>query len=118
MELKIQGSIIKIDETQTFDSGFQKREFVIKTDDKYPQEIKFELLKDKCDIIDSYVMGQTIDVTFNIRGSEYNNKHYVQLQAWKIQPVNGSVTTPSPQQISNPSALGMGVSDEPDDLPF
>ena len=36
-ELEIKGKIIKIGEVQIFNSGFKKLEFVVKTDDKYPQ---------------------------------------------------------------------------------
>lgn len=39
---EMNGRICKIGEVQTFDSGFNKREFVVRTtDDMYPQEIKF-----------------------------------------------------------------------------
>ena len=48
-DFKESGTITYIGEVQTFDSGFQKREFVIQTYGDYPQDIKFELLKDNVD---------------------------------------------------------------------
>lgn len=74
---------VKFD-TQTFDSGFQKREFVVTTAEQYPQDIKLELVKDKCSILDSFQVGQELTVEYNLRGSEYNGKFYVNLQAWKV----------------------------------
>jgi hypothetical protein len=76
---------VKFD-TQTFDSGFQKREFVVTTAEQYPQDIKLELLKDKCSVLDSFQVGQELTVDFNLRGNEYNGKYYVSLQAWRVLP--------------------------------
>lgn len=81
---ELTGVIHSINETQTFASGFQKREFVITTEEKCPQEIKLEAVKDACGILDLYDDGDPITVSFNIRGNEYNGKHYVNLQAWKF----------------------------------
>ena len=85
MSLQISGEIIVIADTQSFASGFCKREFVIRTSEKYPQEIKMEAVKDGCDKLDAYSVGDMINVDFNIRGSEYNGKRYVSLAAWKLE---------------------------------
>jgi len=117
--MDIEGSIKLILEPQTFSSGFQKREFVITTKEQYPQDIKFELIKDRIDIIDAYKAGDVIKVHFNIRGNEYNGKYFVNLQAWRIEQ-------PSPAATEGPSMDDVGLPDEPpisdevveDDLPF
>jgi len=92
-----EGNIIAIDEIITFDSGFTKREFVIKTTDDgdYPQDIKFELVKDKTALIDKYSVGDKITVHFNVRGREWNEKYFVNLVAWKLegQAVSAGTTT-------------------------
>lgn len=83
---ELKGKIKLISDTQTFGSGFTKREFVITTpDDKYPQDIKFEVVKDKCSILDQFSSGQEVTVNFDVRGNEYNGKYYVNLSCWKIQ---------------------------------
>ena len=46
-ELKIIGTIKEIGELQTFDSGFVKREFILTTEEQYPQDVKFEAIKEK-----------------------------------------------------------------------
>ena len=104
-----EGTIIAIDDIITFDSGFTKREFVIKTTDDgdYPQDIKFELVKDKTALIDSYKIGDKIAVHLNIRGREWNQKYFVNLVAWKLE---GQETAPAA-----PQALSGG---ESQDIPF
>ena len=64
-------------EEQSLSSGFTKREFVLTTEEQYPQDIKFELIKDKTSAIDKFNVNDTIKVSFNLRGNEYNGKYYV-----------------------------------------
>jgi hypothetical protein len=45
MQYEIDGTLIEIMDAMTFPSGFVKREFVLRTDEMYPQEVKFELVK-------------------------------------------------------------------------
>ncbi len=106
------GKIKVIFDTQTFPSGFSKREFVVTTgDDNYPQDIKFEIIKDKCAWLDKYEAGQDITVHFDIRGNEYKDKYYVNLNCWKILAANGSDNS----QPAQPSS-GNEVEPSPDDL--
>lgn len=84
------GKIKVINDTQSFPSGFSKREFVVTTShDKYPQDLKFEVVKDKCQMLDSFTVGQDVQVSFDIRGNEYNGKYFVNLSCWKIQTAGG-----------------------------
>lgn len=75
------GKVTRILDAQTFSSGFTKREFIIQTDDKYPQSIKFECVKERLSLLDKVHDGDTVNVSFRIRGSEYNGKFFVNLQA-------------------------------------
>lgn len=86
MEYEIEGTIKAILDTQTFGSGFAKREFVVTTDEKYPQDVKLETIKEKVALLDKFSEGQRVKASFNIRGNEYKGKYYVNLQAWKIFP--------------------------------
>ena len=81
---QITGRLIIINETQTFPSGFCKREFVIETPGEYGQKIKLEAVKERCDAFDNIPLGSILTVDFNIRGNEYNGKYYVNLQSWKV----------------------------------
>lgn len=95
MNIEAKGKLIIIGETQSFPSGFTKREFVIETaHDKYPQKLKFEVTKDKCITLENLRIGQNVTVDFDVRGNEYNGKYYVNLQAWKIVAEDLGVTSP------------------------
>ncbi len=60
---KLEGVIKELSDVQTFDSGFCKREFVVTTqDEKYPQDIKLELLKDDVQKIERFSVGDIIEV--------------------------------------------------------
>jgi len=89
--MEITGTIKLIEETQTFDSGFTKRGFVVTTDDDYPQDLYMEFVKDKVSILDEYSAGNNVTVDINLRGREYNGKYYVNITAWKIKNM-GEVT--------------------------
>ena len=124
--MDLEGSIKVIFDTQTFNSGFQKREFVLTTKEQYPQDVKFELIKEKIDLIDPYKAGDSLKVHFNIRGNEYNGKYFVNLQAWRLEQLGGAAESTSagadpfadaPDPEPEPFASGGNTSAE-DDLPF
>ena len=104
------GTVKLIGETQTFGSGFTKREFVITTLGEYPDDIKFEVVKDKCDALNSVSVGQEIEVSFNIRGNEWGGKYYVNLQCWRFN-INSQAQAPQPGTMQQ-------AVDGQDDIPF
>ncbi len=120
------GTLKLIGDVQTFSSGFTKREFVVTTaHDKYPQDIKFEIVKDKCAQLDPFKVGQEVVVNFDIRGNEYNGKYYVNLSCWKIQPADGSAPatsrsapTAEPSAEPSPSDLRNENDWDDDSIPF
>lgn len=82
---ELSGTVKEIFEEQTFGSGFNKREFVVTTDaDKYPQEIKFECVKDKVEMVNKLKKGDKVKVSFDLRGREWQGKYFVNLNAWKV----------------------------------
>jgi hypothetical protein len=122
------GKIKVINETQSFPSGFSKREFVVTTaHDKFPQDLKFEIVKDKCPLLDAFEVGQDVQVSFDIRGNEYNGKYFVNLSCWKIQAANGGEPSRAPREpsreqgsrTSEPSPSDLrNEQDFDDDVPF
>lgn len=87
MHYFINGSIKNIGETQTFGDKFQKREFVIDTDEQYPEALKLEFINDQVDALDTFSVGEIVTVAFIPKGNEYQGKHYVQLRAIAISGV-------------------------------
>lgn len=120
--MEITGKLKEIFEAQEFKSGFTKREFVVTTQEQYPQDIKLELYNDKCSLIDSFSKGQEIKVEFNLRGNEFNGRYFVNLNAWRIsneQPGDKG-GSPAPGDLPPPPAPSDAPedTDDSDDLPF
>jgi len=125
--MELTGKVKLLFDTQEFASGFKKREFVVTTQEQYPQDVKFEAIKERIDILDSFAVGDEITVHFNIRGNEYQGKYYVNLQAWRIEKGAGAQqAAPAPTaQAAPPQAAPMPSTPPPapevgdeDDLPF
>jgi single-strand DNA-binding protein len=90
--MNIKGIIKSIEKEQKISEKFCKREFVIEVDyeSNYPQLIQMELVNDKCDLIDPYLVGEKVTVHFNLRGREVSTKDgkkkvYNTIQAWKFE---------------------------------
>ena len=87
---ELTGTLKVLEDLQTFASGFTKREFVIEIPDgKYPQMVKFEVVRDKISQLDQVNIGDELKVTFDVRGNEYKGRYYVNLNAWKIEGGGG-----------------------------
>jgi hypothetical protein len=116
MAYELTGKIKLLQEPRTFDSGFTKREMVVIVDDgRYPQEINLEFVQDKIALLDNLEPGQTVTVSFDIRGREYNGRYFNNLQGWKVvvaEEENGAAGE-DPQ-----SADGPPVEAYDDDIPF
>lgn len=119
--MEIKGKIKFIDETKSYgDNGFRKREVVITTEGDYPQHILVEFIKDKCDVMNSYSVGDDVKVGINLKGREWvspqkETKYFNSVEAWKIEKNDSSI------DINNPfpeikSAKTQAVTE--DDLPF
>jgi hypothetical protein len=86
-QYELTGTVKLVMEPMTFGSGFTKREFVVTTDDdRYPQAIKFECVKDRCALLDEIKPDQRVTVAFDLRGNEYKGRYFVSLSAWKVDP--------------------------------
>jgi hypothetical protein len=80
------------------------REFVVTTPDaKYPQDILFQTVNDKMDVLESLGVGQQVEVSYNVRGREFNGRYYNTLDAWKVQIIGQAAQT---------------TNNDDDDLPF
>jgi hypothetical protein len=89
---ELTGTVKVVMDVVRFDSGFTKREFVVTTvEERYPQDIKFECVKERCELLNDVKPGQRVTVSFDLRGNEFKGKYFVSLSAWKVQAVGGSV---------------------------
>ncbi len=120
---ELTGTLKVLEDLQTFDSGFTKREFVIEIPDgKYPQMVKFEVVRDKISQLDQVSIGDELKVTFDVRGNEYKGRYYVNLNAWKIEGGGGGGGNGDSQEDPPPGAFDNSFDNEAeptdDDIPF
>ena len=120
---EIKGKLHKKFDTENKTETFQAREFVILVESgNYPQYIKFQLTQDRCSIVDSVEQGEEINVHFDLRGREWNEKYFTNLNAWRIEKSTQAAATPPPpaEEGDNafPSATDEPAAEPEDDLPF
>lgn len=124
--MELQGTVKKLFETQTFGSGFQKREMILLTQEQYPQPISIEFLSDKINLLDNISEGENVKVGINIRGREWTNpqgevKYFNSISAWRLEKAtdNAAMPTSAGQPTQAPASNANPFSDEEDDdLPF
>jgi len=129
---KLTGTVKVVNPTQVISEKFSKREFVIETQDQYPQLVMFQATQDKCSLLDNVQLSSQVEVSFNLRGREWTSpagevKYFNTLEAWRIEKVGQSNAMPA----GGPSAMSLGSdpipaattsavasNEEEDDLPF
>jgi single-strand DNA-binding protein len=96
MSFEITGIMAKIYDTESKSASFSTREFVITTEETYPQFVKFQAVQERTGIVDGYKDGEKVKVYFDLRGREWQGKYFTNLNAWKIERVAAAATTSSP----------------------
>jgi len=105
---------IQSGESKATGKEWKKLTFVLANNEGYEgaeQIFAFEIFgAEKVENFEKYnKVGQSVDVSFNIKTNEYKEKYYTSLQAWKVFASSDKV---SPQEPEN------DVSDSGDDMPF
>ena len=123
--MNINGKIIEIFETQKVTETFQKREFVIEfaENPSYPEYIKFEVIQDRCTLLDPFKAGDTISVDFNLKGRKWQDKngavkYFNTLQAWRLQEQKASTSEEQGSSGITEEPEWLSKEDKEDDLPF
>lgn len=120
------GVVEKVLATQTFSSGFSKRDVVL-TDDigaesKWPNHIAFTFKKDAANVLNAVKEGQRVKIRFAIDGREWTSpqgqvKYFTDLTGLNLEVLNGDGTStepvPAPAEPDFPADAG-----EVDDMPF
>lgn len=85
MAFEVEGKLHRIFPTEQKTASFQAREFVIEIPDgNYPQFVKFQVVQDKCSLLDQFKEGERLKVSFDLRGREWQGKYFTSLNAWRI----------------------------------
>lgn len=123
--MEVVGKIKLVGNTQEVNASFKKRELLVVTDEQYPQSILIEFAQEKCDLLNSYKVGQEVKVSINLRGREWTNpqgevKYFNQIQGWRIEKQAEPQAPKKPDPI--PAVVFQTVANvkevEHDDLPF
>jgi hypothetical protein len=126
MAFEITGKVIDILPVNQVSDKFRKREFVIEKKDTggsavFIDYIKFQLIQDKCDLINESFLNEEVKIWFNLKGNKWERdgkiNYFTNLDAWKIE----KVSEPGRNQ-NNPSHNTLEdvppEIDELSDLPF
>jgi len=97
------GTVKVIMPMMSFPSGFVKREFVITTEEeRFPQPIKFAVLKERCSMLDALAPNDRVRVRFDIRGNmntKNGERYFVDLQAFQIDKLDGDGSSIEPVPV-------------------
>mgnify|MGYP003435590280 CR=1 FL=1 len=114
----LKGKLVEKYNEQKVTGSFRKREFVVEEktsggDGKmYIESIKFQLVQDKCDLLDKVNINDDVEVSFNLRGKRYEKdgkvNYFTNLDAWQITATRNTTSAPITSNNSTPT----------DDLPF
>ncbi len=128
---ELTGRLVEKYNEQKVTDSFRKREFVVETrenrnDRDFIESIKFQLIQDKCALLDNVNLNEDVKITFNIRGRRYDKdgkvSYFTNLEAWRVEslgkgnsaPQQSSSSSSAPQQVEQVA----GNSAPDDDLPF
>ena len=124
--MEVTGKIKMVDTTKEVGtSGFKKRDVVVTTDEQYPQHILVQFVQDKCDLLNSFNVGDSVKIDINLRGREWVNPqgetvYFNTIQGWriaKLQAENPAAAPPMPAAEAFEPATAF-TEEEHDDLPF
>ncbi len=121
MAFEITGKVIDVAPVNQVSDKFKKREFVIEKKETggsamFIDYIKFQLVQDKCDLINESFLNEEVKIWFNLKGNRWERdgkvNYFTNLDAWKIEKLSAAVRdTPVPGAIHEED-----FPPEPDDL--
>jgi len=115
MSLEVTGKLLVKYDAQQVSEKFKKREFVLELAEEingniYTNFAKMQLVQAKCDIIDRFNEGDTVKVSFNIKGNRWERdgkvNYITNLDAWRMEAgtsTPGGTQAPGQQQQAAPS---------------
>jgi hypothetical protein len=127
MAFEITGKVIEVLPVNQVSDKFRKREFVIEKKESgntavFVDYIKFQLIQDKCDLINESFLNEEVKVWFNLKGNRWERdgkvNYFTNLDAWKVERVSSQGREQS-TSTSRPAIEDLPPdNDELSDLPF
>jgi hypothetical protein len=127
MAFEITGKVIDISPVNQVSDKFKKREFVIEKKEAggsavFIDYVKFQLIQDKCDLINESFLNEEVKIWFNLKGNKWERdgkiNYFTNLDAWKIEKTSSGSSRD--QNTSSHVTLEdiPPENDELSDLPF
>jgi hypothetical protein len=126
MPYEITGKVIEVMPVNQMSDKFRKREFVIEKKESgggavFIDYIKFQLVQDKCELVNESFLHDEIKVWFNIRGNKWERdgklNYFTNLDAWKIERSSSSGREQPESKTPRPEDFPP-ENEELSDLPF
>ena len=126
MSFEITGTLVKKYEVETKGESFRVRDFVIKANDggQYDNFVKFQTTQDRTSIVEDLNEGDEIKVHFDLRGRQWQDKYFTNLNAWRVENLASSGATAGTSAAASdapgdfPAASDGPTVEADDDLPF
>jgi len=120
--MEISGKLIQFLPLQTGqgkNGTWKKQEFILELGGQYPKKVCIAAWGDKLDM-NSFKIGDTIEVSFDIESREYNGRWYTDVKAWKVvsKQEGGNSNDGGNRSGYVPPAPVDAMSGGDDDLPF
>lgn len=120
--LSIEGKIIAILQQRKGNkkdgSEWISQEFVLETEDQFPQRTCFEIYgKDKIDEA-SIEVGDKVNIGFNLSCREYNGKWFNTIKAWRVSKRGGAPKQNTNNPASTQTSQRWKNDDPSNNLPF
>ena len=126
MAFEITGKVIDILPVNQVSDKFKKREFVIEKKETggaavFIDYIKFQLIQDKCDLINESFMNEDVKIWFNLKGNKWERdgkvNYFTNLDAWKIERISQQTGNQNMTSHTTLEDIPPEI-DELSDLPF
>jgi len=118
--IKFKGDVIRKSEIETFGSGFQKLQIVVRTDGEYPQKLPVEFHKDKADVAHKMIQeGDRVELQCNLRGREWqgHDRWFLSLVAFRFD-VQGAASEPTLEPAQDVVGTDEETGEEQTGMPF
>lgn len=119
--MEIRAKLVEIMNTIKVSDKFQKREFVaeyVPEKSQYQEYLKFEIVQDKCEMLDAFKVGENVEIHFNLKGRKWTNPkgetvYFNSLQAWRIKNITDQSNKDSSRNGENLPFDDLNVEDVP-----
>lgn len=119
--MELTGTVIEVLPIENIKDNFSIRKIVIDTGARYGNTVPLQFTNERIEQIPENILGQKVTVYFDILGNKYQEKYFVNLNAYKLvsdNPGGSSAYVSAPVgTVQEPSPFE-GLEENFDDLPF